>query len=207
MDNPTVDLFAEVAEFNHLWQVQPMSKPSEFERFLATADPADLGPGPRKGVQPRSSLEEQLAPLLETSALSAERQELIRALVFLWHDHLDPAHTIAQSLDTPDSAFVHGIVHRREPDFSNAAYWFRRVGPHPAFARIAAEAETLLKAGSQPGLGGKLVKSGTWDPFAFIDECAAADTRPESVRRLLREIQALEFRGLLEQFHGGNRAS
>jgi hypothetical protein len=203
MDNQTANLFAELAYPNPLWQFEPMlSNPSRFERFLATAEPAELGPGPRKGVQPRSALEEQLGPLLKSSALSDQRQQLIRALVLLWHDHLDPAHAIAQSIDTPDGAFVHGIVHRREPDFSNAAYWFRRVGAHPAFARMAADTGMLLKSHAEPGLAKKLVDSGAWDPFAFLDECAAASNQPESVRRLLRQIQALEFGALLEHFQG-----
>src|SRR4029077_17259605 len=126
------------------------------------------------GVQSEADINQQLTPLLRALALSAESQELIRALILLWHDHLDPAHKIAQNVEGPDGAFIHGIMHRREPDFGNAAYWFRRVGRHPAFAEIRSQATILLNARSEQDLAAKLVPNGEWDPFAFIDACARA---------------------------------
>jgi hypothetical protein len=49
----------------------------------------------------------------------------------LWHErkgdwHL--AHEIAQDIDTPEAAWVHAYLHRREGDQSNAAYWYRQAG-------------------------------------------------------------------------------
>lgn len=175
-----------------------MPSQPDFKEFLATAELAELGPGPRPGVQTRAALEGQLKPLLKTTELSAPRQELIRALVLLWHDHLDAAHSIAQSIDDPDGAFVHGIMHRREPDYGNAAYWFRRVGPHPAFVPIASQVGVLLGAGAKPPLAAQLVPGGAWDPFAFIDACASAARRSEPDPQLLRRIQQVEFTALLE---------
>src|SRR5215472_18856895 len=116
-----------------------MSRPLDLNHFLATDETAELGPGPRSGVQSQTLLENRLRPMLEDSGLSQERQELIRALILLWHDHLEAAHVIAQNVEGPDGAFVHGIMHRREPDPGNAAYWFRRVGRHPAFGPIGSK--------------------------------------------------------------------
>jgi hypothetical protein len=175
-----------------------MSDQPDFTRFLATAELADLGPGPRKGVQTLSALQEQLKPLLEASKLPLEHQELVRSLVLLWHDHLDAAHTIAQSIDNADGAFVHGIMHRREPDFGNAAYWFRRVGQHPAFSAIASQGAALLNSVSKSELAVNLVRDGTWDPFAFINACASAPSASEPAQRLLRQIQKVEFNALLD---------
>jgi hypothetical protein len=175
-----------------------MSDQPDFAGLLETADLADLGPGPRQGVQTPSILQEQLKPLFKASDLPHERQELIRALVFLWHDHLDAAHTIAQSIDNADGAFVHGIMHRREPDSGNAAYWFRRVGRHPAFARIASDVTARLNSVSGQELASNLVRDGAWNPFAFINACASAPSASESTQRLLRQIQKVEFNALLD---------
>src|SRR6185295_8112209 len=53
--------------------------------------------------------------------------------VWLLHDCLDESHAISQGIDTTSSSFWHAIMHRREGDFSNAKYWFRHAGQHPAF--------------------------------------------------------------------------
>ncbi|HPF39004.1 MAG TPA: hypothetical protein P5081_17005 [Phycisphaerae bacterium] len=65
----------------------------------------------------------------------AGRPELVAA-VWLYVDELDKSHAISQGIDTPTGAFLHGIMHRREGDYWNSHYWFRRVGRHPAMAMI-----------------------------------------------------------------------
>ena len=174
-----------------------MSTPVDFSGFLATAEPANLGPDFRPGVLAQAVLEDLLKPLLDASGLPSERRQLARALLLLWHDHLDAAHVIAQNVEGPDGAFIHGIMHRREPDFGNAAYWFRRVGRHPAFAEIRSQATILLNASSQRDLAAKLVPNGEWDPFAFIDACARASGSSDRSESELRELQRIEFSALL----------
>jgi hypothetical protein len=52
-------------------------------------------------------------------------------VVALWHERRGDwtrAHEIAQDIETPDAAWVHAYLHRREGDPSNAAYWYRRAG-------------------------------------------------------------------------------
>jgi hypothetical protein len=172
---------------------------SQLNDLLATPEPAELGPGPRPGVQPQSALEAKLAEVLSQANISKENRELIRALILLWHDHLDAAHILAQDIDTGDGAFVHGIMHRREPDYSNAKYWFRRVGDHAAFPQLADRASTLLHRPAEHSLLERLVPKGTWDAFAFIDLCQEAAARP-TYSAALREIQRLETEVLLERF-------
>ena len=65
------------------------------------------------------------------------------------HDFWDASHDAAQQADDRGergtSAYWHGIAHRREPDASNAAYWFRRVGRHAVFVPLAEAARPLFE--------------------------------------------------------------
>lgn len=56
-----------------------------------------------------------VAPLLQALWLDARGQ---------W----DQAHALAQDVDTPDGAWVHAYLHRKEGDEWNAGYWYRRSG-------------------------------------------------------------------------------
>lgn len=94
-----------------------------------------------------------------------------QAALWLYVDELDTSHTISQTLLHATGSFLHGIMHRREGDFSNSHYWMRRAGSHPVWPQI-------------PG----------YDPDAFIDAVAAArGTNPPD----LIALQRAEWRALL----------
>lgn len=173
---------------------------NEFKRQIATPDLPDLGPGPRVHVQSQAALNRLIDSFLDKSKLPAANGELIRSLVLLWHDHLEAAHRIAQNIDNADGSFAHGIMHRREPDYSNAKYWFRRVGKHRCFPELAEKVAALPGSNPATKLAEKLVHNGKWDSLALIDACEEASARPASdpQMRLLREIQRIEFEVLLE---------
>ncbi|MBI3853368.1 MAG: hypothetical protein HY298_24235 [Verrucomicrobia bacterium] len=176
-----------------------------FEAFrsrIATSEPADLEPGPRAGVLSQLELNRIVEDFLSESKLPLANGDLVRSLVLLWHDHLDAAHVIAQNIENADGSFVHGILHRREPDYGNAKYWFRRVGNHRCFPEIARKVAVLPGLDSDGDLARKLIHDGEWNSVAFIDVCEKAAVRavPDPQRRLLCEIQRIEFEILLECF-------
>lgn len=181
--------------------IMPSTDAASLKQLLATPELADLGPGPRAGVRSEADLTRELSVRFANADLTAKKQELIRALVLLWHDHLDAAHTIAQGIENADGAYVHGIMHRREPDYGNAAYWFRRVGKHLAFGELTRSVSSLLEAKSETELTRELLPQGAWDAFAFIDACERVAREPKR-RPVLREIQLLEFKVLLDSFAG-----
>jgi len=171
-------------------------------QLLATPEPPELGPGPRAGVQAKAALNAVLDSSLRGPDLPATNQQLIRALLLLWHDHLDASHAISQGIENTDGSLVHAIMHRREPDYSNSKYWWRRVGKHPCFPEIARRVSDLLKSKDERDLAAKLVPRGEWDAFAFVDACEAATDLPASDERvrLLREIQRIESECALAHF-------
>ena len=170
--------------------------------LLATPELPELGPGPRTSVLPVETLTRKLEDCLASSDLPSPAHLPIRALVLLWHDHLDSAHSIAQDLPGSDGSFLHGIMHRREPDYGNAKYWFHRVGSHECFPELARKATALLQSKKENALRERLVAGIQWDPFAFIDACEKAATRPKSdpQTELLRAIQGIELELLLGRF-------
>jgi len=172
--------------------------------LLETPELPELGPGPRSGIQTEAALGQKLQDIFAKSKAPTRNQELIRALILLWHDHLDPAHVIAQDIETADGSFVHGIMHRREPDYGNAKYWFRRVGKHSALTRMAERAEGALRADDATDVKNQVIRNSEWDSFGFVDACEQAARKKASRAKndLLRQLQKIETEALLEHLWG-----
>ena len=67
--------------------------------------------------------------LEEFQTSGSEPAGLTPPLRALWHDgrgDWNAAHRIAQEDDSPDAAWVHAYLHRKEGDTSNARYWYAR---------------------------------------------------------------------------------
>ncbi len=125
--------------------------------------------------------------------------------LLLWNDALDASHTISQGIETKTGSYWHGIMHRREPDYSNAKYWFGRVGVHPTFPELRGRALTVLQAASTESdslahYAEVIEKTEDWDAFRFVDWCQAADgdrSTPEAVKAFLQAVQVEEIKLLL----------
>jgi hypothetical protein len=151
---PQLDSFAH-SEFASL--------PSELTAAIAAAEMPDLGEGVvaeritevLQNVQISDS--GLVLPSGETVDLPRSQAALALAGLWLLAGDLERSHSFSQELPCRDGSFWHGIMHRREGDFGNSKYWFRKVGDHPVFEQVAE-----LTAGTYE------------DPFDFVDECSRA---------------------------------
>ncbi|MAI32650.1 MAG: hypothetical protein CMM07_13385 [Rhodopirellula sp.] len=101
----------------------------------------------------------------DTVNLSRSQAALCLSGFWLLAGDLERSHAFSQELPCRDGSFWHGIMHRREGDFGNAKYWFRKVGDHPVFEQLAE------------------LTDGTYaDPLDFIDECSRANGNRSSDR-------------------------
>ena len=87
--------------------------------------------------------------LFENPILNHDMSDCCKSGLWLLHNFLHDSHDISQSIHSPEGSWWHAIMHRTEGDFSNAKYWYRRVGEHEAMSNI--------------GSG--------FAPFSFVDQC------------------------------------
>jgi hypothetical protein len=113
--------------------------------------------------------------------------EAALAGLYLYFSCRDEAHEVAQSIESAEGAYWHGVVHRQEPDPGNARYWFRRVPSHPIFADLTGAAQDIG------------VLEGEWDPVRFVEICEQARRQPGSaMERMALEMQRAEWRLLFD---------
>lgn len=119
----------------------------------------------------------------------------------LLHGDFDGSHAAAQALEGrgrwKHADYWHAILHRREPDPGNAGYWFRRVGDHPLFARLAEVAGQIAAPFPRLQELQRRGAMGRWDPLLFIDLCDQSLTLTEPERQCLRILQYHELLGLV----------
>jgi hypothetical protein len=167
--------------------------------LLADATPNSLGPGMPNADQQESLQRMDVRRLLDGRPC-ADREMARCCIAGLWllHDYLEESHRISQGISTPTGSYWHGIMHRREPDYSNSKYWFRGVGRHPIFPELAREAQRLAAQHGTDTASAFLASGASWDPFGFVDVCAAAARGPEMVEHLCRQIAQAEWRLLFD---------
>src|SRR3954470_17321708 len=98
----------------------------EISQILGSERLPELGPLTRADALSVPEIEKQINEL--GSKINGTKLRLLKAALLLWNDHLDESHTIAQEIENADGSMLHAIMHRREPDYFNSKYWWRRVG-------------------------------------------------------------------------------
>ncbi len=120
-------------------------------------------------------------------------QEALSGL-FLRLNNWEKSHQLSQELDTVEGSYWHGIAHRLEPDYSNAGYWFRRVGQHPIFPQLQVAASEVLAGHRTPWRLGE-----SWDPFLFNRWCEEATRGGDAAKLTVAiAIQEAEWELLFE---------
>ncbi len=125
----------------------------------------------------------------------------LRAGLYQWHDFFDEGHELAQSIEGQGEHrlgdYWHAIMHRREPDYSNAKYWFRQIGNQPTYRELRRQAAAILAASAAadaPRWRDRLQAGSKWDPFAFVDLCEeCAEDETSELAMAARRIQFAEM--------------
>src|SRR5438046_2656465 len=68
----------------------------------------------------------QFSTSLEQLFPPGHPRDCLRAALWLLADNLHESHTICQNIPTIYGSAWHALLHRREADFSNSKYWWRR---------------------------------------------------------------------------------
>ena len=176
----------------------PIRYPPQIASLLTNRLPS-LGSG-----KPDDAQRPMLAALSVESAF-AGREVVVESAarcclagLWLWHDFLDESHAISQEIGTIEGSYWHGIMHRRETDYANAKYWFRRVPQHEIFDPLAAASRELASRSQLDPAAEYLATQSTWDASRFVDLCEQIARGRSKCEPLAREIARTEWRLLFE---------
>ena len=128
----------------------------------------------------------------------SEFGDCVRSGLLLWNDALDSSHKIVQNIGTKTGNYWHAIMHRRESDYSNAKYWFGRVGKHPIYFQLLCYAQELSQTEQQEEYTKILESNDEWNPAQFVDWCQAATNSEDNKKIFLEQLQLKELQLLID---------
>jgi hypothetical protein len=161
---------------------------------LANTEPMPLGPA-EQDPEPAALINALNVANAFAGFDLADRAMADACFAGLWlrANDLTHSHRISQGIDSPTGSYWHAIMHRREPDYSNAAYWFGKVGDHPIYPALCEKAAALAEAAGPPTGAAALARQTEWDPGEFIDFVRNADTHGGPEANLAVAIQDAEW--------------
>lgn len=180
-----------------------------------------LGREVKPGLSPEAVIDPEFEHELDQlhNALKADRSagtapHALLCGLYLMNGSLDKSHALSQNIHDATGSFWHGIMHRMEPDYDNARYWFRRTGRHPVMESLGEKAAAYLaQPGVMPPRGSRpaealsrLIAPGqAWDPFLWID-IVAGQAQGEFGREALPAVLHLQWIELTELLDFSYRA-
>ena len=122
--------------------------------------------------------------IVEPSMFALVRGGLLYAI-----DAIDESHVVVQGIDGDVSAYWHGMIHRREGDFDNARYWFRRAGALTFFGELHRRASQVASV---------FAAQSNWDPYLFTGLCEQDKFGDTEMRDQLVKLQRIEFDAIFD---------
>jgi hypothetical protein len=119
----------------------------------------------------------------------ASYPRLVRTGLLYAYDAVDEAHRIVQEIKSDEGSYWHAMVHRREGDFENARYWYRRTGWLRLFPEMHARAA---------GVSSLMSRQQDWDPYVLVGLCEQARFGGDVDMRELVGLQKVEFEVMFE---------
>ena len=120
---------------------------------------------------------------------AATRCGLVRGGLYYAVDALSEAHALFQEAHDDLGAYWHGMMHRREADFDNARYWYRRAVALPIFNLLH------RTAGEHSP---DMLRQENWDPYLFTGQCEQARHGAPELTDELVKLQRAEFEALFD---------
>lgn len=152
--------------------------PAELRRVIAAA------PLPGLASEPTCDQIHQEIAELATGPL----KPLVEAGLWLLAGDLESSHAISQTIHDRNGSFWHGIMHRREGDFWNAKYWFRKVGPHPVLKELAELVAGHSEVVELYGKSGEGLTRPEIVAETLVDLCELASTKDRSWGEGLQQL-------------------
>jgi len=109
---------------------------------------------------------------------------IVRGALLYALDDLGGCHEFFQNTASDLVGYWHGMMHRREADFDNARYWFRRAGSLPFFNTLHGRAAEISS---------DMAKQVSWDPYLFTGRCEQHRFGEDSETEVLVRLQKAEF--------------